>query len=346
MEKHHVIIVGGGCSGLKTAWELAKKGIDVLILEKNKQVGYKVCAGGLTKRALAVCGFPDSLLQRRFKKILIVRRKKPENPIEIKRTGLLIATINRADMNKYMAEQAKNAGARIRTGSEVTKVKKNSVIVNSKKEIGFDYLVGADGSMSVVRASLGLKTKKVLSAFQYIIPKHFKNLELVLDFDKFGPTYAWIFPYKNSTSIGTGADLAIGSRFMSLGDLKRNFDDWCRSFIDIKKARLEGWVINYDYQGFDFGNKFLVGDAGGFASGLTGEGMYFAMASGIDVANRIINPKYKTVNINHSLRVKRFEELILQLFEANKTLARMVFGIFALLLKIGWVERKLVSLID
>ena len=77
-------------------------------------------------------------------------------------------------------------------------------------------------------------------------------------------------------------------------------------------------MINYDYKGYEFGNKFLIGDAGGFASGLTGEGIYFAIKSGADVADKIINEECDCSNINHILKVKSFEEKILRTVEINK----------------------------
>lgn len=341
MQKPKVVIVGGSVGGLKTAEELAKKKIDVLVLEQKPAIGYKVCAGFLSPKALALLKLPNSKLQRKFKSF-IVKTLNRTNQVRMPAT---IATIDRADLHKLMAKRAKTAGAEIRTNAKVTKIQKNHVIVNNKEKIHFDYLVGADGSNSIVRKSLGLKTENILSAFQYITPKKFKNLELIFDFDRFGSAYLWIFPYKDSTSIGTGADLSPKSK-KSVREVKLELDKFCKPLFDIKKTRFESALINYDYRGYKFGNRFLIGDAGGFASGLTGEGMIFAMLSGIDVAKLIMNPKYKPVNIKHILLIKRIEEGVLRLATLNKTMARLVFNILMFSTKNKIIRRKLISLID
>ena len=49
-----------------------------------------------------------------------------------------------------------------------------------------------------------------------------------------------------------------------------------------------GWV-NSAYQGLRFGKKWLVGDAAGLSSALTGEGIYPAVASGEAVAAMIVS---------------------------------------------------------
>ena len=67
--------------------------------------------------------------------------------------------------------------------------------------------------------------------------------------------------------------------------------------------------IAFDYQGHQFGNIFLIGDAAGLASGLTGEGILPAIISGEEIAKLIINPGYasnKLTNLikNHSLHTR------------------------------------------
>jgi geranylgeranyl reductase len=183
-----------------------------------------------------------------------------------------------------------------------------------------------------VRKHLGLDSKKILQAFQYILPKKFPDLVIFVGPDKFGPVYAWIFPYAKTTSIGTGADLTY--KGIKLNAVKQNFDAWSKKKgFDTTNTEFQAHIINYDYQGYNFGKKFLIGDAGGFASGLTGGGMYQAMISGRDVAKKIIAPKYDCKEIQSILHTKAIEEAILGALEINKTAAKIGYGLLAKMCK-------------
>ncbi len=46
--KYDVVIVGAGPAGLELARLLGKRELSVLVIEKNRQLGKKVCAGGIT----------------------------------------------------------------------------------------------------------------------------------------------------------------------------------------------------------------------------------------------------------------------------------------------------------
>lgn len=343
MEQREVVIVGGGPAGLKCAEVLAKKHKDVLVLERGGVLGDKVCAGGLTLKDLKL-GIPDRIIQRKFKKIIL---HTPLQDTEIRSDKPFLATIDRKDLGKWMADCAKKAGAEIQTNSEVVKIDNSKVVLANGENVEYKYLIGADGANSVVRKFLKLKNNNVLQAFQYIVPERFKNLEVFLDPEKFGVEYLWIFPYKNTASIGTGADLTkeVKQPIFGLGMQKliSNFKKWSKQRFELRSAKFQAHTINYDYQGHEFGNKFLVGDAGGFTSGLSGEGIYNAIKSGEDVAKRILNKKYKYKSIKQILKVKKHEEKLLRRLESSKTLSKIQCELFALLLKIRWIDNQLIK---
>lgn len=306
MEKHDVVIVGAGPAGLRAAEVLARAGKDVLVLEKNDVVGPKVCAGGITLKDINL-GIPEELFERRF--CPVFRTKNRSLKFSDRKT--MVITISREKLGLWQKKRTEDAGAIIKTGVRVNRLE-NDRVVTDKGTICFDYLVGADGSSSVIRKELGIKMRKAMMGIQYIIQQNFDDLECFLDSKKFRCGYAWIFPHSRETSIGCCADM----RYISLGELKRSFHDWlAEQKINVSKTRFEAFPINYDYQGFDFGNVFLAGDAAGFASGLTGEGIYFAFASGEDVARKILDPSYDVKKIKEILKVKKRHELLLYILQ-------------------------------
>jgi flavin-dependent dehydrogenase len=59
-QSHDVIVVGAGSAGATLVYELGKKGIGVLVLEKEKLLRYKCCAGGVTSKAAKLMDFDIS----------------------------------------------------------------------------------------------------------------------------------------------------------------------------------------------------------------------------------------------------------------------------------------------
>jgi len=303
MKKFEVVIIGAGPAGLSAAKVLTEGGKKVLVLEKNQEIGPKICAGGLTFKDFDL-GIPIQIAERVFYSIKINYLGKT---IEVKRDSRpLVATIEREKLSQWQVQQIKK-GLEIRTNSEVMEIKSNSVLLKDNQEIEFEYLIGADGSLSSARRHLNLPIKNTLLTMQCLTPERFADLEVFFDQKLFGSGYAWIFPHKNYTAVGCG----IESKSQKANKLSANFHQWLKEKgIDSKNADLQTFPVNLDYQGFEFGNKFLIGDAGGFASGLTGEGIYFAIVSGQEIARKILNPSYNLPKLKKILKIKRTQETL------------------------------------
>ncbi|TRZ53634.1 MAG: FAD-binding protein [Dehalococcoidia bacterium] len=332
-EEYDVVIIGAGPGGLSCGLELQKAKKSVLILERNKEIGPKVCAGGLTTK-IKNLGLSLDIAEILFSSIKISFQRKEKI---ISGNNPFVATIDREKLGKIMLEKLSDS-IEIKTCSEVVKIDNNFIEVNNQI-IKYKYLVGADGGNSIVRKFLGLRTKKILITLQYIIPEQFKELELSINSALFGWGYAWIFPHKGYTAIGCCRD----KRFLRGLSLKNSFDKWLKNKnIKVEGIDLQGGIINFDYQGFDFGNKFLVGDAAGFASGITGEGIYFAMVSGKEIAKRIIDPTYKTTEIDKILKIKHIQELPLTILPLlNSSLLSLFFKFSFFLFNFKWFRNKL-----
>ncbi len=284
------LIIGAGPGGLACAKILAEKGVEVLVLERKAGIGAKVCAGGITWGGL-ISRVPETLAERSFCRQYI---QTPLQRIYIEEENPIIATVNRKKLGTLMAAQAKDAGATIRTAALVRQINAHSVTVQDRQskqveEISFRYLVGADGSSSLVRKHLGLPNEKLGLGINYSIPGTAEKMEWHLNNKLFANGYAWIFPHAETISIGAYAP----RQSISSKRLKNSLLLWAeKQGYSLAREQARAESINFDFRGYHFANTFLVGDAAGLASGLTGEGIYPAIISGEEVAKTIINPKH------------------------------------------------------
>jgi geranylgeranyl reductase len=286
------LIIGAGPGGLACAKILAEKGEDVLVLDKKTVLGSKVCAGGITWSGL-ISRVPEKLAEQSFCKQYV---QTPLQRICIEEKKPIIATVNREKLGAMMATQAKDAGASIRTAALVRKIGTHSITLQDTssrqtEKISFEYLVGADGSSSLVRRHLGLTSEKLGVGINYFIPGKADKMEWHLNNRLFANGYAWIFPHAETISIGAYAP----RQSINAKRLKNSLLIWAKKqgySLEQEQARAE--FINFDFQGYRFGNTFLVGDAAGLASGLTGEGIYPAIISGEQVAQCILNPNHNS----------------------------------------------------
>ena len=302
MSKYEVVIIGGGPAGLSAAQVLARGGKRVLLIEKNQRIGPKICAGGLTSQIFSL-GLHIELTDRQFFSFNVHCFNKL---IEIKDKRLLLATINRSRLGQWMLGQIPG-GVEIFTDSNVTEIRETSLLLDNDREILFDYLIGADGSLSLVRKYLNLPIKKILITLQCNIAKKFETLQIFFNPNTIGPGYFWIFPHKDYTSFGVVTD----SRAGRVKNLLENFKIWLeKNGINFNEGNLQSHPINFDFKGFHFGNVFLAGDAAGLASGLTGEGISQAILSGREIAQKILDPSYDTPLIKKILRRKTIEETL------------------------------------
>lgn len=307
MQTFDVIIVGAGPAGLRCAEILGQSDHSVLLLEKNTKMGQKVCAGGITRKDLAIIDIPDEVIEHKVSETAVHSRKRSSGADA---PEPFVFTLSREVLGEWQRKQLEHLNVEVMAGTRVTEINEDTVTVSGNTCYGYRYLVGADGVSSIVRRYLKIPTEKRLIGIQYLIPSKRKpKLEIFMDSKLFKAWYAWIFPHENHIAVGCCAD----PRLMPPADLKKNFKVWLdKKGFDITNAKYESWPISYDYRGYKFGNTFLVGEAAGLASGFTGEGIYQALASGDTVARTILDKNYKSETMNDVLKYNKIQNRIMK----------------------------------
>jgi geranylgeranyl reductase family protein len=282
---HSVIIVGAGPAGATLAYELAKRGIDVLILEKEKLPRYKACAGGVTLRAANLLGFDISpVIQHivyggrityKLNKGFIRRYDKP-----------LVYMVMRDEFDHFLTSISQEAGAIVAEGQKVCSMQitdeKVKISTTNDTFIG-EILVGADGANSFVAKTLGLVDKIELSMTVEAEVK--VSGETLSRWDglvaaNIGCTpggYEWVFPKQDHLSIGAAAS------FQEARNLKTCYQRLLESLKlgNYEVMSFKGHPLPVRRKGTAIyqGKCLLIGDAAGLTNPLTGEGIYHAIKS-------------------------------------------------------------------
>jgi len=338
MQSFSVVIVGAGPGGLACARLLAEHGLDVLVLERKNVIGPKVCGGGITwagliKRVpkhLVDGAFPSQHISSNYQQTVI----QAPDPI--------VATIHREVLGKWMLEQAEKAGAIVKTSCLVNRIDHDS-ISTTRGNFGYRYLIGADGSTSIVRKYLQLATGKVGLGIHFQVPGNFKKMEWHLNSRLFNNGYGWIFPYQNMASIGIYGAKPYNNPRKMIASLRQ----WIKQQkISIDGIRPRAGLINFDYRGWHFGNKMLIGDAAGLASGLTGEGMYSALVSGETAARIIIDPEYDCRDLQLLIKKQQKHQRIVELSAKHRIVNIALMEILILALRSGLIPFSVLEMAD
>ncbi len=148
-----------------------------------------------------------------------------------------------------------------------------------------DYLVGADGATSSVRAALaGRRASADLTlTLGYTLSGAFHPGTAKILFQESGFVgYIWSFPHTNNTSVGIGCWLP-GAR---ASDLKRRLETFIASqYPEAQEKRFYAAMIPCLSRQSLIDQRVcgqtwaLLGDAAGFADPITAEGIYYALRS-------------------------------------------------------------------
>ncbi len=284
-QSHDVIVVGAGPAGATLAYELGKRGIGVLVLEKEKLPRYKCCAGGVTSKTAKLLDFDisevmeDVIYELSFTFNL-------GSPYLGQHSQPLIYTVMRDVFDYFLVMRAQQLGAVLMDGQKVTQVRVDAdwVEISTTDNIFRSRLVvGADGAYSVVAKELGMGRSMEYAVgieSEIVVPEE----ELVkwksrvqIDLGCIPGGYAWVFPKRNHLSIGAGC-LASKARYLDrhhqkfLSSLSIGSYTIARSSSHLIPTCTKGRLVWQD-------KALLLGDAAGFADPLTGEGIYNAILS-------------------------------------------------------------------
>jgi 2-polyprenyl-6-methoxyphenol hydroxylase-like FAD-dependent oxidoreductase len=165
MRKRHAEIVGAGFAGLTAACALAQRGWSVRVRERGDQLrtagaGIYIYENGL--RVLeAVGAYETAVKDAPFAHTREIRDGENRLISMHRWTGSRVFSIVRQNVINALAAAAERAGAEIVTESTATGATPDGqLMLANGRSVRADLIVGADGSNSALRGSLGLLAKR------------------------------------------------------------------------------------------------------------------------------------------------------------------------------------------
>jgi geranylgeranyl reductase family protein len=328
-QSHDVIIVGAGPAGATLAYELAKGGIRVLLLEKEKLPRYKCCAGGVTSKAAKLLDFDisevveDVVYEVSFTFNL-------GSPYLGQHSQPLIYTVMRDAFDYFLVKKAQQLGAVLMDGQKITQIQmsRDWVEISTADNIFRSRLVaGADGAYSLVARKLGMgRSMEYVMGMEseVVVPKEelakWKS-RAQMELGCIPGGYAWVFPKRDHLSVGVGC---LTSKARQLSHHHQKFvNSLCtgnytiaRSSSHLVPTCTKGRLVWQD-------KALLLGDAAGFADPLTGEGIYNAILSA-----QLAAPVIESSLAHDKVKLEDYQEAVDERIMSELRIARVLSKIF------------------
>jgi geranylgeranyl reductase len=296
LETFDAVVVGGGPAGATAATELARNGRSVLLVDRGHRI--KPCGGAIPPQLMREFEVPESLLAARITcaRMIAPSDRRVDMPIE----GGFVGMVKRDVFDEWLRQRAEGAGA-LRRAGKVTGIRHDrsgDAIIDycpvqaggrpgAPVSVRARCVVGADGASSIVARTCvaGARETPYVTAYHEIVAAPMRGhhgydparCDVYYQGAVSPDFYGWVFPHGDSVSVGVGTAQDGHSLRQAVARLRA-----AAGLQDAATIRREGAPIPLrPLRRWDDGrNVILAGDAAGVVAPASGEGIYYAMASG------------------------------------------------------------------
>lgn len=303
-----VAVVGSGPAGSSAAEVLAKAGIETYLFER-KLDNAKPCGGAIPLCMVSEFDLPPHIIDRRVRKMKMISPSNREVDINLVNEDEYIGMCRREVLDGFMRDRAAKLGSHL-INATVHKldIPQNNTepytihyIDHSEsgaqgiaKTLKVDLIIGADGANSRIAKEIDAGDYNYAIAFQERIRlpadkmAYYNDLaEMYVGDDVSTDFYAWVFPKYDHVAVGTGTMQVHKASIKQL-----------QAGIRARAAKklVGGEIIKVEAHPIPehprprrvVGRVALVGDAAGYVTKSSGEGIYFAAKSARMCAETIV----------------------------------------------------------
>ncbi|ASW56690.1 NAD(P)/FAD-dependent oxidoreductase [Plantactinospora sp. KBS50] len=301
MDRYDVAVVGAGPAGAAAALGARRAGASVLLLDRHAFPRDKACGDGIAAHALDVLtelGVPDAAAG--FAPVPVLRLVAPGDVTVARALPRPAYTVPRRVFDARLVAAAVRAGAELRR-HQVRRLEPRAGGVLLDGSLFAAAVVGADGAGSLVRRTLGHRAnpdRHLALAIRGYAPADAGPVEQrIVTSQSRWPAYAWSFPVgwcgpadrrpaglrdsDGGANVGYGEVLrgtALSRRYLldRLAELLPELDP-----AGVTELRAHHLPLSTHRPGPGRGRIVLAGDAMSMINPFTGEGIFYALLSGM-----------------------------------------------------------------
>jgi len=294
-KEYDIVVVGGGPAGSMAARFAVEQGVSVLMLEKDRDIGYPVrCAEAVSKQGIEeFIPSDDKFISARINKFSLTSPDETEVVIPLEEEGYVL---ERRIFDYELAKTAAAAGTEILTRAYVNGLLfENDIVSGVKFEYrGEEYkvkakvVIGADGVESRVGRWAGLKTHIDFRDMECCaqvtasnIPINDDTLYFYFGEDVAPNGYFWVFPKGGQTAnIGLGVSGITGKKKSALSYLN-HFMERKYPNAPVLTSIAGGVPCSITLSQISAPGIILVGDAARQVNPVSGGGIVTGMIGGM-----------------------------------------------------------------
>ena len=293
---YDLVVVGGGPAGSSAAMSASKKGLRVVLIEKEDVIAETVRTSGVTwMQNIEEFGIPNDC----YNSVKNFVFYSPNNKVSIGDKVARSAVLDVRKTYRWLASQAESEGTEIFVSTNVKSAIKDETgkiigvkAIRDDKEIEFygKVVIDASGFQSTVAKSMGLvkQWNRFGAGAEYEVRVDHVQADTwwLMVGQKYSPAgYAWIFPLGNNIvriGVGIGKPDSPVDPTTRLNELIENKEGPIADLGKIEPIEFHYGLIPNDglSRKTVYDNLILVGDSAGQANPLVLEGIRYAIKFG------------------------------------------------------------------